>query len=33
VLLPPTDIMPGRFATLQDPQGAVFNVMTSNPMP
>jgi predicted enzyme related to lactoylglutathione lyase len=31
VLQPPTDIMPGRFAMLQDPQGAVFGVIKSNP--
>jgi predicted enzyme related to lactoylglutathione lyase len=27
------DIPPGRFAILQDPQGAVFGVIKSNPMP
>ena len=32
VLNPPTDIMPGRFAMLADPQGAVFGVIKSNPM-
>ncbi|MSQ35658.1 MAG: VOC family protein [Dehalococcoidia bacterium] len=32
VLQPPTDIVPGRFAMLQDPQGAVFGVIKSNPM-
>lgn len=33
VLQEPTDIMPGRFAMLQDPQGAVFGVIKSVPMP
>jgi len=28
VLAEPTDIPPGRFATLADPQGAMFNVLT-----
>ena len=28
----PTDIPPGRFAVLADPQGAMFNVIKSNPM-
>ena len=32
VLVPPTDIMPGRFAMLADPQGAVFGIIKSNPM-
>ena len=27
-----TDIPPGRFAVLADPQGAVFLVIKSNPM-
>jgi predicted enzyme related to lactoylglutathione lyase len=27
VIVPPTDTPGGRFATLQDPQGAVFGVM------
>ncbi len=30
VIVPPTDIPPGRFAVLSDPQGAVFGVMTAN---
>ena len=30
VLQPPTDIMPGRFAMLRDPQGAVFGIIKSN---
>ena len=33
VLQPPMDIMPGRFAILADPQGAVFGVIKSAPMP
>lgn len=33
VLREPMDIMPGRFAVLADPQGAVFNVIKSNPVP
>ncbi|MGE3857246.1 MAG: VOC family protein [Dehalococcoidia bacterium] len=32
ILNPPTDIMPGRFAMIADPQGAVLGVITSNPM-
>jgi hypothetical protein len=28
VLLPPTDIEPGRFAVVMDDQGAPFNVIT-----
>ena len=32
VLVGPTDIMPGRFAMLADPQGAVFGIITSNQM-
>ena len=28
VMAEPTDIPPGRFATLADPQGAMFNVLT-----
>jgi uncharacterized protein len=31
-LVPPTDIPPGRFAVLSDPDGAVFAVIKSNPM-
>jgi predicted enzyme related to lactoylglutathione lyase len=31
VSVPPTDIQPGRFAVLGDPQGAVFSVITMNP--
>jgi predicted enzyme related to lactoylglutathione lyase len=27
VIVPPTDMGPGRFAVLQDPQGAVFSVI------
>ncbi|MBT4513962.1 MAG: VOC family protein [Chloroflexi bacterium] len=30
VVVPPTDIPPGRFAILSDPQGATFAVMTVN---
>jgi len=30
--MPPTDIPPGRFAVLGDPQGAVFAVIKTNPM-
>ncbi|MCH8236337.1 MAG: VOC family protein [Chloroflexi bacterium] len=30
VVVPPTDIPPGRFAILADPQGAVFAVMRTN---
>ena len=30
VVVPPTDIPPGRFAILSDPQGAVFAVMSAN---
>lgn len=32
VLVPPTDIMPGRFAMIADPQGAVFGIIKSNQM-
>jgi predicted enzyme related to lactoylglutathione lyase len=32
VMVPPTDIPPGRFAVIVDPQGAVFNVIKMNPM-
>jgi hypothetical protein len=32
VMVPPTDIPPGRFAAIVDPQGAVFNVIKMNPM-
>lgn len=31
-LVPPTDIPPGRFAVLSDPDGAVFAVIKMNPM-
>jgi predicted enzyme related to lactoylglutathione lyase len=31
-LVPPTDIPPGRFAVLSDPEGAVFAVIKMNPM-
>lgn len=31
VLLPPTDIPPGRFSVLGDPQGAVFSVIAVTP--
>ena len=31
VLVPPTDIEPGRFAVLVDPVGVMFNVLPSNP--
>ena len=27
VIVPPTDMGPGRFAVLQDPQGAVFSII------
>ncbi len=30
VYMPPTDIAPGRFAVVADPQGAVFNLMKLN---
>jgi len=30
IIVPPTDIPPGRFAILSDPQGAVFAVMSLN---
>jgi len=33
VMVPPTDIPPGRFAVIADPQGAMFNVIKMNPMP
>ena len=33
VLSEPMDIQPGRFAVLSDPQGAVFGVIKSAPMP
>jgi len=33
VMQEPTDIMPGRFAMLLDPQGAVFGIIKSSPMP
>lgn len=34
VLVPPTDIPgTGRFAVIQDPQGAVFGILTALPMP
>ena len=33
VLSEPTDIPPGRFAVLMDPQGAAFNVIKVNPNP
>lgn len=32
VLVPAQDIVPGRFAILQDPQGAVFGIIKSSPM-
>jgi uncharacterized protein len=32
VLVPPTDIPPGRFAVLSDPDGAAFAVIKTNPM-
>ncbi|MFA7297390.1 MAG: VOC family protein [Dehalococcoidia bacterium] len=32
VLQPPTDITPGRFAMIADPQGAIFGIIASNPM-
>lgn len=32
VMVPPTDIPPGRFAVLSDPDGAVFAVIKLNPM-
>jgi len=32
VLAEPMDIMPGRFAMLADPQGAVFGIIKSTPM-
>ena len=31
VAVPPTDIAPGRFAVLHDPQGALFSVIKFNP--
>ena len=31
VVMPPTDIEPGRFATVTDPFGAVFNVIALSP--
>ena len=31
VVVPPTDVPPGRFAVLNDPQGAVFSVITLRP--
>ena len=31
VSVPPTDIVPGRFAVLSDPQGAVFSVIRMDP--
>jgi len=31
VIVPPTDIPPGRFSLLTDPQGAMFSVITMNP--
>lgn len=33
ILVPPTDIPPGRFAVLNDPHGAAFSIITLNPMP
>lgn len=33
VIVPPTDIPPGRFAVLADPQGATFAVMAANEEP
>ncbi len=33
VCVPPTDIPVGRFAVVNDPQGAVFSVITLNPNP
>jgi uncharacterized protein len=32
VMSEPTDIPPGRFAVIADPQGAVFSVIKTNPM-
>jgi len=32
VLNPAMDIMPGRFAVIRDPQGAVFGIIKSSPM-
>jgi len=32
-LMPPTDIPPGRFAVLSDPDGAAFAVIKMNPIP
>jgi predicted enzyme related to lactoylglutathione lyase len=31
VMMPPMDIEPGRFATVADPTGATFNVITLKP--
>jgi hypothetical protein len=33
VLVPATDIVPGRFAMLADPQGAVFGIIKETPAP
>jgi uncharacterized protein len=32
VIAEPMDIPPGRMAVLADPQGAMFNIIKSNPM-
>jgi predicted enzyme related to lactoylglutathione lyase len=32
-LVPPTDIPPGRFAVIMDPEGAAFAVIKMAPMP
>ena len=31
VMVPPTDVPPGMFATVKDPQGAVFSVIAMRP--
>jgi len=31
VMMPPTDIEPGRFAVVADPTGAAFNVIAMTP--
>ena len=33
VCVPPTDIPPGRFAVVEDPQGATFTIIRMNPQP
>ena len=33
VVIPPTEIMVGKFACVADPQGAMFSIIQMNPTP